>query len=103
MSVSVETVGLMSHVRLAEGFQEKDSVSKREGDEILMTNHSASLHALLPARLSAQCVVTRTPTFRDIARPKSPIDGRKPLVRRRLKEDLIGSDICVHNRSGSGT
>jgi hypothetical protein len=31
------------------------------------------------------------------------LDDRKPLVRRRLKEDLIRSDICVHNRSQPGT
>jgi hypothetical protein len=52
-SVAVETVGLMSHVRLAVGFQEKDSVSKGGREEILITNNSAGLHAFLPARLLA--------------------------------------------------
>lgn len=31
------------------------------------------------------------------------LDDKKPLVQRRLKEDLIRSDVCVHNRSQLGT
>jgi hypothetical protein len=93
----------MSHVRSAMGVSGKGFGFERGRGRNLNNELLYWPPCIPPCQTSAQYIVARTPAFGGIVRPKSPgLTTGKPLVRRRLKEDLIGSDICVHDRFPAG-
>jgi hypothetical protein len=101
-SVAVETVDLMSHVGLAMGVSRKGFAFERGRGRDLNNEPLCWPPCIPPCQTSAQCVVTRTPAWRHSKTEVARLNNRQPLVRRHLKEDLIGLDICVHGRFPAG-